>query len=144
MNDEILVEEGVVISSQNGFAEISLIKSEYCEDCSAKIICKPVGEKNQTIKVTDPYGALPGDVVKISIKGAALVKTSLLLYAVPLAILIFGIFLSKYFYSASNLSDLYSFLTGIALIIIYYLVIFFFKISQQTPILPEIISLYRK
>jgi positive regulator of sigma E activity len=144
MNDEILIEEGIVISSQNGFAEISLTKSEYCEDCGAKIICKPQSNSNQTLKVIDPYGALPGDIVKISIKGKALVKTSIVLYGIPLFILIIVIFLANLFWGDIKYSNLYSFLASVSFTIIYYLIIFFFKISQQTPILPEIISLYRK
>jgi DNA-directed RNA polymerase subunit RPC12/RpoP len=40
MSSELLVEEGKVISAGKGFAEISLTKSNLCQECSAKILCK--------------------------------------------------------------------------------------------------------
>jgi sigma-E factor negative regulatory protein RseC len=140
MNTEMLVEEGIVVSSQNGFAEVSVTKSEHCEECSAKIICKPSNKDSQLVKVIDPFNTHPGDKVKIAIKGTMLLKSSFKIYGIPLILLLASIFLSNTFLNSTQYKDLYSFLIGIIITTGYYVVIFLSKNSNQKLILPTIIS----
>jgi len=144
MNSEMLVEEGIVISSENGFAEITITKSEYCVECSAKIICKPSSKDSQLVKVVDPFGTDPGDKVKIAVKGTVLLKSSSKIYGIPLLLLLVSVCFSNIFLGYSEYKDLYSFLIGILVLVIYYLLILPFISSSIRSILPEIISLDRK
>ena len=55
MYAEELIEEGIVTEVQNGIAVISVIQSDSCEECSAKIFCHTENDaRNVTAK--DPYG----------------------------------------------------------------------------------------
>ncbi len=144
MNSEMLIEEGVVVSSENGFAEISVTKSEHCEECSAKIICKPRNKDLQLVKVADPFGTSPGDKVKIAVKGTVLLKSSFKIYGIPLILLLISVFLSNAFLDYSRYKDLYSFLLGILVTLGYYVGIFLSKNSYQKLILPTIISYSRE
>ncbi len=140
MSSELLVEEGKVISAGKGFAEISLTKSNLCQECSAKILCKTGKDDLKTIKVIDPLGVTAGDNVKIAITGSSLLKSSFILYGLPLIILVASIMLSTILLDGIDNLELYSFVIGISLTAIYYLLGFFALISFQKTILPKIIS----
>ncbi|MFH1526476.1 MAG: hypothetical protein ABIG69_07460 [Bacteroidota bacterium] len=47
MVEEEIIEEGLVIKSENGIAEIQLRETKECEECTAKLFCKPGGEKTK-------------------------------------------------------------------------------------------------
>lgn len=144
MYSEVLIEEGIVVSSEKGFAKISLLKNENCRDCSAKIICKPGNGESHIIEVSDPYGTAPGDIVKISIKGTVILKSTFILYGLPLLLLLITIFSVNLFLTGLHLIELYSFLTGIFVLSLYYLIFFFLKSYNKKLIVPEIISLTRQ
>src|SRR4030066_2580835 len=99
MKGEVLVEEGVVLSVENGIAEISLTKSDNCEECSARLICKPNKDSSKILKAADPFGVIPGDTVRIEIQGKTLFNASILLYGVPLVLLVIGILLGLSIFS---------------------------------------------
>ncbi len=143
MNSELLVEEGIVISTEKGFAEISITKSSMCEECSARIFCKTDKDDFKTIKVIDPLGVSVGDNVKIAITGSSLLKSSFKLYGMPLILLTAAIIISNLLLSGVDNLELYSFAIGISLVAIYYFLGFFSIISFQKTILPKIISQHR-
>ena len=37
---EELIDEGIVIQSQEGIAEVAVLPSENCQECNAKLFCK--------------------------------------------------------------------------------------------------------
>jgi positive regulator of sigma E activity len=121
MVKEELVEEGIVIKKENGFAEISLSNSDNCHDCSAKLLCNPSKDnKNRTVRVEDPYGVNEGDIVRISITGGTVLKATFLLYGFPWLLLILGILSGYFLFEGTALHELYSFLTGAVLMGAYY------------------------
>lgn len=142
MAGEILVEEGIVVSVAEGTAHVAVTQSESCEDCSAKIICKPKSENENIIKVEDPLGVKPGDKVRIEVEGSALLSASFFLYGVPLILLLVGIFSGMSIFSNYAAKELYSFLFGISLMAIYYVLNFLNKTSAK-PTLPKIVSVNR-
>ncbi len=143
MSSELLVEEGKVISTGKGFAEISLTRSSLCEECSAKIFCKTGKDDLKTIKVIDPLGVTAGDNVKIAITGSSLLKSSFILYGMPLIIMVIAILLSNILLDGIENLELYSFAIGISLTAVYYLLGYFSLISFQKTILPKIISRHK-
>lgn len=88
MYKEELTEEGIVRESKDGIATVAISNSDYCEDCSAKIYCKPGNTKERILTVKDPFGTNKGDNVKISVRGSKILTASLWLYGMPLLLLI--------------------------------------------------------
>lgn len=138
MTGEQIIEKGVVVETFEGKARIELTSSDNCEECSAKIICKPKDENAKLLEVRDPLGVKPGDKVTITIEGGEIFKASLKLYGIPLIILIAGIFFGNFLFSAASNIDLYSFLTGAALTVFYYVVLYFLWKSSGKVVLPVI------
>ncbi|MGD8782178.1 MAG: SoxR reducing system RseC family protein [Ignavibacteria bacterium] len=141
---EELIEEGIILESSNGIAEVALIENDHCEECSAKIFCNPRADNIKTLKVADPYGTKAGDEVKISIKGKAIVKATFALYGAPLLLLVITIFTSYAFFEQFELKELYSFLVGVFLLVVYYLLYFFVMPVKNQSFHPKIIFVKRK
>ena len=131
MNEE-LTEQGIVVKSEEGITEIELLSNENCEECSAKLFCKPREDSARILQVTEPTELKKGDKVSISISGKSLLIASFNLYLYPLLILIISILIGTNLFSNSNQPELYSLAAGIVLVIIYYFA--FFKISKNTAI----------
>lgn len=143
MYTEELIEEGIVTESQNGIAIVSVVQSDSCTECSAKIFCHTENNvRNVTAK--DPYGVKAGDKVQISIKGRNVVFASLLLYGFPLIILLAGIFIGTMIFE--NNPELLSTLSGIAMVGIYFLFVYLVFQSKwgKKRFLPQIVLLTAK
>ena len=146
MNGEELIEKGIVVKSHGGTADVVIVDSANCEECSAKILCKP-GKDNssRTIQVDDKFNVVPGDEVSISIEGKKLLAASFLLYGLPLILFLGGIFGGMYLFETPGLNEVFSFSLGLVLITAYFGVVFLragkLKISKVTP---QIISVRRK
>lgn len=121
MYNEELIEEGIVKSSKDGMAEIIIPDSAHCEECSAKVYCKPNSGDNRTIVVNDTLGLKPGDFVLISVSGKKIFQTSFFLYGLPLIILILGLFIGFNIFNSQK--ELFSTVLAIALLAVYFLLI---------------------
>jgi len=127
MHKEEIIEEGIVLRSNDGIAEVALATGDSCEECTAKIFCKPQDDTNKVLTAVDPYSTSPGDRVRISIEGKTLFSISVLIYGIPLLLLIVGVVIGLNLFKGSSLSELYSFLFSLGLIGIYFLA--FYNIS---------------
>lgn len=137
MNEE-LTEQGIVVKSEEGITEIELLSNENCEECSAKLFCKPREDSSRILQITSLNKLSKGDKVSISVPGKSLLLASLNLYLYPLLILIFSIFIGSKLFSSSNQPELYSLTIGIILVVLYYLA--FVKISKiLSPKRPNVI-----
>ena len=141
---EELIEEGIILESNNGFAEVALIENDHCDECSAKVFCNPKADNTKTVKVVDPYKTRAGDEVKISIKGSTIIKVTFGLYGVPLLLLVLSIFTSYNFFEQHELKELYSFLIGVFSLTVYYLLYFFILPIKTQPSQPKIIFVKRR
>ena len=83
-------EEGVVVESRGDRARIRVERSSACKNCSAKVLCRPFGETHNVMEVANPEGAAKGQHVVVAVEPARLVKSSLLVYGIPIAALIAG------------------------------------------------------
>lgn len=144
-NREQIIEEGIVIKTESGFAEVDLNSSEDCEDCHAKIFCKPSSERDSSkiLKVKDPFGAKIGDKVRISVGGGAVLKASFMLYAIPLILLILGIFLGMEVFAESKLKELLAFILGFGMMAIYFVLVYVIGLNKKSDSenLPRIITI---
>lgn len=141
--EEFLIEEGIVISKEKGFAEVAIFPAERCEECSAKIFCKPDKNDRNIVRVDNSLGAEIGDNVRIEIKGKSVLSASFTLYGLPLIILIIGLFLGLSIFSSYQLSELYASLFALALTALYFILTFFNNKQEKNLTLPKIILIRR-
>jgi sigma-E factor negative regulatory protein RseC len=137
MNEE-LVEQGKIVTSGNGVVEVELLLNDNCEECSAKLFCSPNKESTKILKIKSQTRHKIGDKVSVSISGKNILFATLNLYFYPLLILIFTIFIGTKIFVNTNSPEIYSFLSAIFFVIIYYAL--FFVISKRAnSIEPKII-----
>lgn len=140
MQSESIIEKGVVISSGNGHAEIALIQTGACEECSAKIFCKPSEKADKKIiEADDPFGVKVGDEVQIEIAGEEILKASFTLYGIPLLLILVGIIIGMSIFSNTALPELFAFLFSIGITAFYFSIILLInKVKNNKPKLPQI------
>lgn len=143
---EQLLEKGIVISSNEGFAEVVMQENDNCHQCGAKIFCHSSNDiDKRTLTVKDTLGVVAGDKVVVSLKGKALLGFSFLLYGVPLILLVTGILVGDFLFSKFISKEFYSFLFSVVMIGCYYLIVF--KIDKNKKFfsssLPEVISIVK-
>jgi len=130
MQEEI-IEEGIVIKSEDGFVDVKIIENDNCEECSAKLFCKPKEDSTKILTIKDQIGLTKGEKVSIIISGNTLLKASFNLYLYPLLLLITSIFIGTKIFADSGNNELYSFLLGGSITVIYYLVFFLLGIISK-------------
>ena len=83
-------EEGTVVESYGDRAKIRVERSSACRHCSARALCRPFGETSNVMTVGNPPGASVGQRVVVAIEPVRLVKSSLMVYGIPVAAFIIG------------------------------------------------------
>lgn len=109
----MLEAQGVIVKiGQEGvFVETS--RASACGSCSSKEGCgtstlsQLLGNKASTFKVLNPIGAALGERVVIGLEEAALLKSSLLVYLLPLGFLLAGAILGGWL-APARLQDAYA------------------------------------
>lgn len=141
MPNEELIESGVVLKTYQGHAEVLLSGGDNCEECSAKLFCKPGDDNRKILEVIDPLNSVPGDEVIISVEGKSIFKVSFLLYGVPLIILIAAIIVGVEIFKNSYSPELFSFLFSLALTGAYYVLFLFVSRNRNNDeLMPKITS----
>jgi sigma-E factor negative regulatory protein RseC len=139
MHTEELTEEGIVKESKDGIATIVISNSDNCEECTAKLYCKPGNSNERSLTVKDTLGVVAGDKVRVSIKGSQILRVSFLIYGVPLMLILAGIFFGMQFFQIHK--ELFSTFFAIGLVSIYLLIIHFIdkKRNSRLQSYPEIV-----
>jgi len=140
MFTEELIEEGIVISSSNGFAEVLINKNDNCKDCELNILCKPKGNNTTTLKVLDPFYTKPGDYIKISINGKSILKTSFFIYGIPLALFLVIVTITYLLFFYSSIKEIISFFIGVIFVFTYIILL---KKIYPIKLIPKIIYVKR-
>ena len=89
----MLEEEGRVIKIDGDYAVIHTERGSSCGSCSAKSSCHAMGgsdEKTMEMRAVNDAGAKVGDRVKVAIDSIVFLKSSFLVYVVPLVVMIAG------------------------------------------------------
>jgi sigma-E factor negative regulatory protein RseC len=127
-----------VISCSNGIAKVEVKRVSACgENCaSCKAGCPTT---NIYVDAINQVDAMPNQYVTIESKSKILASAIVLNYVFPLVMFIAGIFLGNRFLPSASMgikAELYSFLIGIALMTISYIVVVFldkkFKKANNT------------
>ena len=136
---EELIENGKVINSANGIVEIELLSNDNCEECSAKLFCNPNKDSTKILKINTSAKYKIGEDVTVTIPGKNILFATFNLYLYPLLILIFTIFVGTKIFVETNYPELFSFLSALIFVTIYYLL--FFLISKKVKSVEPIIIL---
>lgn len=90
----MIEEPGQVVQAGGGYAWVETRPRTACDSCGSSDGCgtgalsKAFGRRNNRIRVIDTVGCTPGDRVILGLDEAALLRSSLVLYAVPLIMMI--------------------------------------------------------
>lgn len=96
---------GLVIETSGTAAKVRFLRSSQCAHCGA---CLTAGEGEMEVELENPLGAKVGDRVRVSLAPKRLVQASLLAYAVPLLLLLLGVWVG------SRISDVFALVFGVA------------------------------
>jgi sigma-E factor negative regulatory protein RseC len=83
---------GLVTSVSDGTAQIRFLRGSACAHCGA---CLTVGDSEMEISLPNTLGAKEGDRVAVDLSPKRVVQASLIAYAVPLVLLIAGVFIGS-------------------------------------------------
>ena len=126
----MMEEEGRVVRLEDNYAIIHTERGSSCDGCGAKASCHAMsgGESGKTMemRVVNDMGAKMGDTVRVAIESVVLLKSSFLVYIVPLIFLIAGGIVGDN-YARANMPgsdpDTVAGLAGIVCLIISFLLI---------------------
>ncbi|SFR75031.1 positive regulator of sigma(E), RseC/MucC [Marinobacter daqiaonensis] len=102
-------ETGTVISTSGDQAWVQTIRQSACQTCRArhgcgqKALASLSGGQSRQLRVTNTLGAKAGDQVTVAIEEAALLKASLLVYALPLLLMVLATVMAGVFLPGQDL-----------------------------------------
>ncbi len=141
-------EQGIVIDIKAEKAIIRAERGSTCDKCQAKDLCQSIGSGNEMLLEADnPINAKKGDRVLFKVTAAMLLKTSLILYLVPLFAFISGVVIGQE--SAKYISglnpDLASGIFGVLFLVISFFSIRLYGKSKENkegfrPVIIRIIN----
>lgn len=130
MSDEhIRIEHpGKVVEILEDYIRVEISDKSACASCHAKGVCSASDEAIKFIDVPLTIGTLSrhyevGEEVIVVMSSSLGLKAAVLAYAVPLFVLLSAMFIASRF----GVGELYVGLSGIAGVILYYLVLLFFR-----------------
>lgn len=129
MSEQVRVtHEGVITSIGENSIQVEIINKSACAECHAKGVCSASDEKTKVVDVPLTIGNMSahyevGDKVLVTLASSLGFKAVIYAYGVPLVLLLVTMLVS----SLCGLSELYVGLTGIGVVLFYYLVLAFFK-----------------
>ena len=122
--------EGRIIGVYEDYIRVEIVSKSACASCRAKAMCTASEEKSKVVEV--PLGTLDrymgyevGETVNVVMGSSLGGKAVLIAYAVPLVVLLLTMLAA----SACGLQELYVGLCGIASLVVYYIVLYFFRNS---------------
>jgi len=139
----MIEEEAIVISKDGEFAEVDIIRTKPCglcgktQGCGNSIWGKVFSFQKRKIQIQNNINAKVGEKVKLLIEENYLLKTSLLLYGVPLFFLFGGMIVSEYFLEVAN--DLAVFLGGVLGFLVGIILLKFITAQNHTRLFSEAI-----
>jgi len=137
----MIEEEAIVISQKDGFAELDVIRTKPCglcgktQGCGNSIWGKVFSFQKRKIQIRNKINAKVGEKVKLVIEDNYLLKSSLLLYGLPLFFLFVGMVTTEYFLGVNN--DLMVFFGGVIGFLIGIFLLKFITFQNHTKLFSE-------
>jgi len=137
----MIEEEAIVVSQKDGFAELDVIRTKPCglcgktQGCGNSIWGKVFSFQKRKIQIRNKINAKVGEKVKLVIEDNYLLKSSLLLYGLPLFFLFAGMVTTEYLLVVNN--DLMVFFGGVIGFLIGIFLLKFITIQNHTKLFSE-------
>lgn len=134
-------EIGKVIKTDKNFATVKIDLPSNCESCEFSNFCR-IDKNAREIICRNDKGAKTGDIVKIGTTKRNFYIATILNFILPLLLLIGGVIIGKILWQ----SDLAGFLSGMFLMVFYFLVFLFIDkyLLKRGRLVPEIIDIKGK
>src|SRR5690554_4483194 len=113
-------ETGTVISVSGDDAWVQTIRESACQSCKARHGCGQkalaglTGGQSRQIRVANTLQAQPGDQVTVAIEESALLKASLLVYAIPLLFMVLATIVMGIAWPGNELAAILAAVAGLA------------------------------
>lgn len=117
---DVTVDVGKVRFIDGEDAWVELIDTKACDECAARVICKPGRDGSKQLKVWNPVNAKVGDTVQLEDRHNLMLKVGMFQFGFPLLGFLIGIF-SIYFSKISLFSlpeELLMFCVGVVGIVL--------------------------
>jgi positive regulator of sigma E activity len=120
---ETITHEGIVQKKNDKSVIVSISAASACSGCHAEGSCNLSGKEEKIVEVTGIYDVKPGDIVTVLMKQSMGYAALLLGYVFPvISVIVLLIILVSL-----NVSELASGLTSLAVLIPYYITLYFFR-----------------
>lgn len=119
----IINHEGIVRTKEDNCVVVTIVSSSACSGCHAEGSCNMSGKEEKIIEVRGRYDVKPGDKVTILMKQSMGYAALLLGYLLPIIFVVvcLSILISL------KVPELSSGLISVAILIPYYIILFFFR-----------------
>lgn len=125
MSQEVIKHKAEIVSVTNGIAQVKIVQQSACSACHAKSVCHVSENKEKMLDVpTGGQSFAPGE--SVSVEGSTRMGLKAVLYAfvIPMILLIGVVALSI---NLGGWSDSLAALCGLAVMGVYYFVLFLLK-----------------
>jgi positive regulator of sigma E activity len=141
-----MTDNGLVITTENNFAEVEVSCFDGCHDCTARSLCVGNKKNKGRLSVKNPIHALPGDEVKIQIPEDNYSRALILLFGGLLAAILLGMgggyTLASVFSVSSSLTGFIGLVTG--LVFGGFILSRIFRQKNKKQLYPVIIDIIKK
>jgi sigma-E factor negative regulatory protein RseC len=120
---ESIEHEGIVESADDRSLKVKIISDSACSGCHAEGFCLISGQKEKDIVIPGKYFVSPGDSVKVLMKKSMGYKALFLGYILPFIVFMAALIILVIF----SVGELYAGLGALAVLIPYYLTLWFFR-----------------
>lgn len=120
---ESIEHDGIVESADDRSVTVKIISDSACSGCHAEGFCLASGQKEKDIVIPGKYTVSPGESVKVQMEKSMGYKALFLGYILPFIVfMVVLIFLAVF-----SVGELYAGLGALAVLIPYYLILWFFR-----------------
>ena len=119
----IINHEGIVRTIGNNCVEVTITSSSACSGCHAEGSCNMSGKEEKVIEVRGKYDVKPGDSVTVLMKQSMGYAALLLGYVLPIIVVVACLSILV----SCKVPELSSGLISVAILIPYYVILFFFR-----------------
>ena len=92
-------ETGTIISTDGKTAVIQINRGDKCGSCT---VCRPLDGSTMRLEAINAIGASVGDVVNVSIEPKHVVKSSMIIFVLPLFMMFVGYYVAVRFFPPSR------------------------------------------
>ncbi len=119
LDSRILYKSANIVKTQGKIATVTVKQQSACGTCSVYSVCgtsvlSKLFSRKSEFNVVNETDAVEGDEVLLSVSDTVLIKTSFMMYLLPLMCLFAGAILAEQLFSASPYAEALSILGGIS------------------------------